>query len=148
LNSEIKTRWVSALRSGDFQQGKSKLALKEGAESPMMHCCLGVLCELAVEDGIVEAENLPWGTGGEIRRFADGTNRASTQLPSKVAQWAGLRNEGDMAMCDPYLYTIPNPLNSNIPYSVTCSEANDGYPSQGIYRKSFSEIADLIEENL
>jgi len=40
MNETIKTKWVAALRSSEFKQGKN--TLKMGDE----YCCLGVLCEL------------------------------------------------------------------------------------------------------
>ncbi len=40
MDREIKQQWVEALRSGEYQQGKS--ALRQGNA----YCCLGVLCEV------------------------------------------------------------------------------------------------------
>ena len=40
MNREIGTKWVSALRSGKYKQGKCAL---HNADS---FCCLGVLCEV------------------------------------------------------------------------------------------------------
>jgi len=41
MKSELKARWIAALRSGEFQQGYGALRSRSG------HCCLGVLCEVA-----------------------------------------------------------------------------------------------------
>lgn len=43
MNTEIKAKWVEALRSGKYEQGKSRLqnCLKQ------TYCCLGVLCEIS-----------------------------------------------------------------------------------------------------
>ena len=38
MNQEIGEKWVEALRSGEYEQGRIKLYM-DGA-----HCCLGVLC--------------------------------------------------------------------------------------------------------
>lgn len=46
MNDNAK-KWVSALRSGEFEQGKGQLRRHEGL------CCLGVACELAVKDGVI-----------------------------------------------------------------------------------------------
>ena len=43
LDPELKTRWLAALRSGDYQQGPNRLCQ---GESPERYCCLGVFCEL------------------------------------------------------------------------------------------------------
>jgi hypothetical protein len=45
MNQEIKKRWVSALKSGDYKQGKSEL--RPTVDS---FCCLGVLCDLYLND--------------------------------------------------------------------------------------------------
>ena len=41
MNAEIKARWVEALRSGKYQQGRAALRSLEER-----FCCLGVLCDL------------------------------------------------------------------------------------------------------
>lgn len=41
MNPKYKASWVAALRSGQFEQGKS--ALQVGNK----YCCLGVLCRIA-----------------------------------------------------------------------------------------------------
>lgn len=40
MNKEVKERWVTALRSGEYRQTKEKLRDDKG------FCCLGVLCDL------------------------------------------------------------------------------------------------------
>lgn len=40
MKLEIKEKWVAALRSGEYKQGKSMLRVDDS------YCCLGVLCEL------------------------------------------------------------------------------------------------------
>ena len=51
MKPEIKALWVDALRSGEYQQGQNKLHVwdEEGTE---FFCCLGVLCDLAVNNGV------------------------------------------------------------------------------------------------
>jgi hypothetical protein len=41
MDAELKAKWVKALRSGEFKQGKG--CLKEGER----YCCLGVLARVA-----------------------------------------------------------------------------------------------------
>lgn len=41
MKKSIMTKWVKALRSGEYKQGFGYLC-NEGN-----HCCLGVLCEIA-----------------------------------------------------------------------------------------------------
>jgi hypothetical protein len=45
MNQEVKEKWVAALRSGDYEQGKSHL--RENGK----YCCLGVLCNTVNPDG-------------------------------------------------------------------------------------------------
>lgn len=46
MKKATKTKWVKALRSGDYRQGKS--VLKRSTKSlGEQYCCLGVLCEVA-----------------------------------------------------------------------------------------------------
>ena len=40
MNREVKKKWLNALRSGDYPQGREFLQDSEGN-----YCCLGVLCE-------------------------------------------------------------------------------------------------------
>ena len=40
MDKELKAKWVTALRSGKYSQGKGAL-LRDG-----LYCCLGVLCEV------------------------------------------------------------------------------------------------------
>ncbi len=41
MNPNVKEKWVKALRSGHYQQGKGMLRTHDDA-----FCCLGVLCDL------------------------------------------------------------------------------------------------------
>lgn len=46
MTPELKAKWVEALRSGKYAQGKR--ALRTGRDKPEndLFCCLGVLCDL------------------------------------------------------------------------------------------------------
>lgn len=50
MEPAIKAKWLTALRSGRFVKGIAALSVEPGR-----FCCLGVLCELAKEDGIIDA---------------------------------------------------------------------------------------------
>lgn len=41
MDAEIKRKWIEALRSGKYAQGRGSLRVGENA-----YCCLGVLCDL------------------------------------------------------------------------------------------------------
>jgi len=82
---EIRTEWLKRLRSGEIQQTKEKLGSPEGSR-----CCLGVLCDIAVEQGVIEKPDVILNTtiGKEVLSYAG----ASGILPVQVAYWAGLRD--------------------------------------------------------
>jgi hypothetical protein len=47
MDKELKQKWIDALRSGEYQQGKKRLCTEDGR-----YCCLGVLQMVA--DGVTE----------------------------------------------------------------------------------------------
>lgn len=123
MNTDIKTRWIAALRSGDYEQGYTLL------NSNGKFCCLGVLCELAVDDGVVTAKDEPISGNPGMRYTALGDvyDSSITTLPWTVRNWAGLTS-GDPMVGDERSYTL--------------TQWNDEIQAD------FNEIADLIEKNL
>ena len=75
MNPDVKTKWVAALRSGQYKQTRGRL--REGAS----FCCLGVLCNLhAQEHPDTAAEQYdPHRYMGQARI-----------LPTPVQEWSGL----------------------------------------------------------
>lgn len=41
MNKQLKEKWIAALRSGEYEQGRNYLRTGTGK-----YCCLGVLCNL------------------------------------------------------------------------------------------------------
>lgn len=116
MKQAVKDKWVKALRSGKYRQGRGSLQVNDA------FCCLGVLCDLAVKDGVklkVELSELT----GEISY-----DNCTGYPPLSVINWAGLDD--------------PNPRlppTGNRPGNLAaCNDS--GY--------TFPEIAHLIEENL
>jgi hypothetical protein len=113
VNKEVKGLWIEALRSGEYQQGQNYLS------NNGKYCCLGVLCEVAIKQGV------------ELKRYSGYVVRYGQRekigiLPPEVVDWADIDDLG----------TLPN---SSEFYSLTA--ANDsGIP--------FRQIAELIEEYL
>lgn len=115
MNPEIKKRWVDALRSGEYQQTHGNLWDSDG------FCCLGVLSDLAVKDGVVE-----WDLG--VIQDPETDHRSAGLLHDKVIDWAGLERR------DPEVTDQKD-------RPTTLSIINDmGEP--------FTVIADIIEEQL
>lgn len=76
MNDNAK-KWVAALRSGYYKQGKGYLCKDNH------YCCLGVACELFIESGgELDKEEISPGT------FA--YEEYPTTLPEKVKDWLGL----------------------------------------------------------
>jgi hypothetical protein len=142
VKEDIKAQWVAALRSGEFEQGKTALKTNEGS-----YCCLGVLCELAVREGVAVAvpsigkdnefsahSNNYFGPGPDW----DSDGMESGLLPEVVQKWAGL------------LDSNPNvrhqlPQDDQVPglNEISClADLNDNR------NLSFEQIAAIIEEQL
>lgn len=140
MDQKIRTQWVQALRSGDYLQGQHYLVqlISEGVRR---HCCLGVLCELAVQAGVIP----PSVQAGEelALTFGTGPYRSKATLPLPVLSWAGLES------ADPLVMTPAG--------SAHLTEMNDGSPllqestdpaHRRGYMYTFDEIADAIEASL
>lgn len=74
MNQSIKARWVAALRSGEYAQGRR--FLRDGAT----FCCLGILCDLHAKEGLGHWKGERYET-------------SLTIPPTVVAEWAGLPEE-------------------------------------------------------
>lgn len=122
MNGEVKRKWVEALRSGAFQQGQKRLAHTDNT-----FCCLGVLCELAVREGVctksmAEEDPLFWEY-----------DAASKVLPRSVQRWAGLT------------YVNPDVMYHG---DVRFPESKASLATLNDSGVLFSEIADRIEAQL
>lgn len=70
-------KWVDALRSGKYKQGRQ--CLRRGDD----FCCLGVGCEVAMDNGVPIRKT----QDGELYRYG---GRASA-MPDSAYRWYGLR---------------------------------------------------------
>ena len=84
MKEEIAQRWIQALRSGEYKQGKSFLRLGEE------YCCLGVLCSLAFEEdpSLGKWELVP---DSSIHTASTTFDHTNIDLPVSVRRWAGLK---------------------------------------------------------
>lgn len=83
LNENAK-KWVEALKSGKYKQGTGQLVTQESEwnEETMRfiptgvkrYCCLGVLCEVAVQEGVIPS-----------------FKEDDCYLPEVVQKWVGLK---------------------------------------------------------
>jgi hypothetical protein len=79
--------WVEALESDEYEQGTGYLEFEE--DNTVYHCCLGVLCRVAMADGLtVDTAQTPTVRGtrsqtGSASRFAG----SLTSAPQVVLDW-------------------------------------------------------------
>lgn len=85
MNPVVKEKWLAALESGEYYRGRNRLAQPRWdaeADEPIgtEYCCLGVLCDLAIKEGILD----------EIPESSDEDFRQGLYLPDVVEEWAAL----------------------------------------------------------
>ena len=123
MNLEVQKKWVNALRSGEYKQGREALKVKD------TFCCLGVLCDLYSKEHNV---------GEWVQRddFVDGFDykegdlpSANGILPTHIMLWAGLKEKN------------PVVSGSSRVRIERLSRKNDA-------GTSFSKIADIIEKEI
>lgn len=118
MDAGIKARWIAALRSGEYEQAYGQLRSNKG------YCCLGVLSEIAVDAGVITKERIDTGDGW-TEAYGNGS---SGYLPSLVRDWAGLPDTNPLVQAD------------GRGQSLAWVNDHSG--------KTFTQIADLIEEHL
>lgn len=121
MDKRIKARWLRALRSGKYEQGARVLRTSDNK-----FCCLGVLCDLHAKSTKSKWSKYKDGAAVEFEYFGEeGT------LPDVVVDWAGLAE------------TNPGIDTGRTQHGLVGH--NDG---AGTKKKSFLQIADLIEQYL
>lgn len=118
MDATVKAIWIDALRSGEYTQGAGGLTTIDPEDDKERDCCLGVLCKVAVANGLnIDVEH---DEDSEVVRYDDSV----AYPPDSVVEWAGLPAH------DPYLGD---------------NEASVWNDVEGI---DFNGIADLIETHL
>lgn len=126
MKRDIKDRWVAALESGEYSQATGALTDGQG------FCCLGVLCEIAVADGVIAKEDRsyynPDTSDGKLY-YED------AELPELVMNWAGVTS------ANPYTHIDVPADKPSFNDKASYSELNDdmGY--------DFHQIADVIRND-
>jgi hypothetical protein len=80
MKSVIAKKWVKALRSEKYKQGKGQLHNKKGDR----YCCLGVLCDLYLKE-----KKKKWEEANKTY-YCLGSNDF---LPPIVQKWAGMKSD-------------------------------------------------------
>lgn len=120
MNPDVKVEWLTALRDGTREQGTQHL-LADGK-----YCCLGVLCEVAANEGVVDSQPHDEVWNDDCSHVVVSFDGERTALPEDVQKWASLALYGNVSY-----YTADQSL----------AWRNDA-------GESFESIADWIEENL
>lgn len=90
-NREVIEKWVDALESGEYEQGTGYLHREHGKDH--VWCCLGVLCDLAVNEKVIFAstKEAPMSAPtGSLSAHTYGEEHLSGALPLEVQSWVGL----------------------------------------------------------
>lgn len=128
MNQDVKALWLTALRSGKYKQATGSLQTSDNK-----FCCLGVLCELAVEAGVIERKQSSPEYAYRYKPLPreDGMSvyGSSTGLFREVMDWAGI----ETAAASYETSVEPNDIDRNL------VGLNDGL------RHSFEQIADVVE---
>lgn len=130
MNEKIKQRWVKALRSGKYKQGKGVLCDKDRNT-----CCLGVLTDLYIKSkNRTRKRKLKWKWLASEGGFA--IHGEACVLPGKVQEWAGLSSD--------------NPAVDEVNLSMHNDGrgANPCFHLKKVTSKKFPAIAKLIEKHL
>lgn len=149
MKKRVLTKWLKALRSGKYKQGRGALCQvdKKGNES---FCCLGVLCDLYNKEqkrnkkrtlSVETVGPTDWLVGEispephlvKLYESCDGT------LPEEVIKWAGFRKQnscGDFWGMEANYEDAPEEL----------INLNDGSSLLKLKSHNFNQIADIIEE--
>lgn len=114
MKKEIADKWAAALRSGEYKQTTSALNRMDS------FCCLGVLCEVVIKDGLVLDKVRPDG----YMRTAYGRDASKDYLPREVVVYSGMKTHNGAWPSEKGGLAVLN--------------------DSGV---SFQEIADIIERN-
>lgn len=167
MKADVAAELVKRLRSGDYKQGTEKLAASRQNDDNLYHCCLGVLCEMAAEEGVVQRleETEPTWTEEEpddeynrkVINFVGKNGNHDATLPIEVVEWAGI-----VTVVDDYAGhdsdTEPRALPNFDDFEgvgrfeagiwVTTKDADKTLAGMNDNGKSFEEIATFIEEKV
>lgn len=88
MNAELKAKWIEALRSGRYEQGRERLRSDDG------FCCLGVLCDVYDSSQWVTDPELGGYLYDKAYAFLPTFLPAFAALGPTEATLAGLNDEG------------------------------------------------------
>lgn len=128
--------WAKDLMSGNRLQGKSRLATYNEETGTTKFCCLGVLSDRAVDEGVLNAYR-----DQDSIAIEYGRGHEDAELPLEVQEWSGLDHSPE--------FLVPEHLR----YKLADTEADRNYYGNGWvsaislndeYEFTFSEIGECI----
>lgn len=126
LPKEDRTKWLEALRSGEYKQSHGVLY----NESQNGYCCLGVYCHVkGVDNDSLLSESFPWSLDREIAEMYKISSALAPEYKQDLFSADEWANEKDKVL---------EQLDEST-FSFFLANMNDS-------DKSFTEIADIIEE--
>lgn len=101
MNPEVKAKWMAALLSGKYRQGRTRLRTEVLVEPLLVepepeaeYCCLGVLCDLEGVEWFRDGAIYQRVEGAGYREEADGIENgnfyATTELPKALRSALGI----------------------------------------------------------
>jgi hypothetical protein len=121
MNPELKSKWLTALRSGEYPQTTGVLRDNKG------FCCLGVLCDVM--------DNSKWSdtVGGDGYGYYFDSREDETNIPAQERKELGLHKMVKPPLSEQYDEQL---------LETVLIEMNDSH------NQNFLEIATFIEANL
>lgn len=95
MKKSVMKRWVAALRSGKYSQGRGRLRKNETEVT--QYCCLGVLCDIS-KQGTFKRDGITYTAKSERQSYKG-------MLPPSIIKWAGM-SEGGQLPDGRYLWNI------------------------------------------
>lgn len=157
MNPDVKVKWLNLLRSGKYAQGHGQLGVdplytdEEGTKPE--RCCLGVLCEVAVEEGVIQKKvnpygNVIYGVNLDDPNVSKDTHTGSDYeaaqyyLPTPVRTWAGL---------DPEVYaprvSLPDDVHPESQHDIYEGKIGLATLNDSVGGYDLTKIADAIESS-
>lgn len=162
MKAEVKAEWLKRLRSGKYTQTAGALHRVLG-DDPGEHqfCCLGVLCEIAVEQEVVKVfDERPENDDRELEYGRTLMGAYTGVPPEEVLVWAEVpkrtledRHSTKINNDEFHFKVVPDsPLHEKLKAVVGLAEYRGENPEYSLVEMNdsgeftFAEIADVIEQ--
>lgn len=141
MRGEVLDEVVKRLRSGEYAQGQSALRRMTKDGGPDKFCCLGVMCEVAVDEGVIARldTSVPGTSYGY--KVAGQDEVYTAYLPPAVIEWAGMVSDHEKEASEgEYHYEERGSFDVGLNDSLAAMNDNG--------KHDFPAIADWMEANV